>query len=218
MPSKQAARLMEIYDRLFARFGPSYWWPGESPLEIAVGAILTQNTSWENVVKAINRLKSEKVLSASVLYQVDRAVLSEWIRPAGYYRLKAERLKNFIHFYIDRYQGRSEIMRERPLEKLRQELLEVKGIGPETADSILLYALNLPTFVVDAYSHRILSRHQLIEEDIGYEELRDYFMGSLPPDPELFNEYHALLVRLGKTYCQKKNPRCEECPLKEMEL
>ena len=212
------SKLLDIYDLLLRHLGPSHWWPGDSPLEIMVGAILTQNTAWSNVERAIGRLKSEGALSASFLHQVDERVLSEWIRPAGYFRIKAGRLKNFFDFYIREYQGQIKKIKNQPLESLRHQLLSVKGIGPETADSILLYALGMPTFVVDAYTHRIFSRHQLIDEDIGYEELRAYFMDHLPSDPLLYNEYHALLVRLGKEYCKKKNPRCDECPLKEMEL
>ena len=210
--------MLEIYNRLVTHLGPSHWWPGDSPLEVMVGAILTQNTTWSNVERAIGRLKAEGALSVSFLYQVDETVLSEWIRPAGYYRIKAGRLKNFFDFYVREYQGQTKKIKTQPLEFLRPQLLSVKGIGPETADSILLYALGMPTFVVDAYTHRIFFRHQLIDEDIGYEELRAYFMDCLPSDPQLYNEYHALLVRLGKEYCKKKIPRCEECPLKEMEL
>ncbi len=212
-PDKKSS-LLEIYDRLVTHFGPSHWWPGESPLEIMVGAILTQNTSWNNVERAIERLKIEGALSASFLNQVDERVLSDWIRSTGYYRIKAKRLKNFFRFFISEYQGRTKNMQDQPLEHLRQQLLQVNGIGPETADSILLYALERPIFVVDAYTHRIFSRHQLIDEDISYEDLQAYFMDHLPSDPQLYNEYHALLVRLGKEFCQKKNPRCQECPLK----
>ena len=215
MPSIQTRALMEIYNRLSTHFGPSHWWPGDSPLEVMVGAILTQNTAWENVEKAINRLKIEGALSALSLVNVNTDLLSEWIKPAGYYRLKAQRLKNFIHFFVEVYQGRVKNMESRPLDSLRQEILEVKGVGPETADSILLYALNRPTFVVDAYTHRIFLRHNLIDEEYGYEALRSFFMDHLPPDPQLYNEYHALLVRLGKAYCKKTNPRCNDCPLKE---
>jgi endonuclease-3 related protein len=216
--SRKNSQLLDLYDRLYQHFGPSHWWPGESSLEVMVGAILTQNTAWSNVEKAIRRLKAEGALSASFLHQVDQGVLSEWIRPAGYYRLKAGRLKNFINFYVGEYQGQVKKIKEQPMEILRSQLLSVKGIGPETADSILLYALEMPTFVVDAYTHRIFSRHQLIDEQIGYEELRAYFMDRLPSDPSLYNEYHALLVRLGKEYCKKKDPWCEKCPLKGLEL
>jgi endonuclease III related protein len=218
MGKKNNSKLVDIYDRLYAHFGPSQWWPGDSPLEVMVGAILTQNTAWSNVEQAIKRLKAEGALSASFLHQVDEAVLSEWIRPAGYFRIKAGRLKNFFNFYIREYEGRTKKIKHQPLEFLRSQLLSVKGIGPETADSILLYALEIPTFVVDTYTHRIFSRHRLIDEEIGYEDLRSFFMDRLPSDPKLYNEYHALLVRLGKDYCKKKNPRCEECPLKDMEL
>jgi endonuclease III related protein len=218
MGKKNNSKLVDIYDRLYAHFGPSRWWPGDSPLEVMVGAILTQNTAWSNVERAIKRLKAEGALSASFLHQVDEAVLSEWIRPTGYFRIKAGRLKNFFNFYIREYEGQTKKIKHQPLEFLRSQLLSVKGIGPETADSILLYALEIPTFVVDAYTHRIFSRHRLIDEEIGYEDLRSFFMDRLPSDPELYNEYHALLVRLGKDFCKKKNPRCEECPLKEMEL
>jgi endonuclease III related protein len=217
MEKKKNSKLMDIYDRMFTHFGPSHWWPGDSPLEVMVGAILTQNTSWNNVERAIERLKTVGALSASFLQQVDEMSLSDWIRPAGYYRIKARRLKNFFDFYVREYQGQTKIIRNQPLEFLRPQLLSVNGIGPETADSILLYALEMPTFVVDAYTHRIFSRHQLIDEEIGYEELRAYFMDRLPSDSQLYNEYHALLVRLGKEFCKKKSPRCEECPLKETE-
>lgn len=213
MPSSKSSFLLEIYHRLYAHFGPSHWWPGEGPLEIMVGAILTQNTAWTNVEKAIRRLKAEGALTAPALDQTDEAVLAEWIRPAGYYRVKAQRLKAFFRFFLEQYQGQVEVMRRRPLEILRKELLSVKGIGPETADSILLYALELPSFVVDAYTHRIFSRHRLIPEEIGYEELRAFFMDRLPEDPALYNEYHALLVRLGKTFCKKTRPHCSDCPL-----
>lgn len=208
---------MDIFDLLYRHFGPSNWWPGDSPLEIMVGAILTQNTAWNNVEKAISRLKNEGALSASFLQKVDLTRLSEWIRPAGYYRIKAIRLKNFFDFFNREYEGQIEKIEKQPLESIRPQLLSVKGIGPETADSILLYALGMPTFVVDAYTHRIFSRHRLIDEEFGYEELQAYFMDRLPSDPQLYNEYHALLVRLGKEFCKKKNPRCEECPLNGME-
>jgi endonuclease-3 related protein len=208
---------MEIYNRLFEHLGPSHWWPGDSPVEVMVGAILTQNTAWSNVSLAIERLKQKGVLSASALNKIDETLLAEWIRPAGYFRLKAGRLKNFFKFFLSAYQGKIDKMENEPLEDLRQRLLEIKGIGPETADSILLYALKQPTFVVDAYTHRIFSRHGLIDQESGYEDLRSFFMDRLPADPDLYNEYHALLVRLGKEYCKKSRPRCEECPLKDFE-
>lgn len=205
---------MEIYDRLWSHLGPSHWWPGDTPLEVVVGAVLTQNTAWGNVEKAIRRIKKEDGLSAGVLAAMDEETLWEWIRPTGYYRLKAKRLKNVMTFLVDQFSGQVEKMQVRPMEVLRQELLAVNGIGPETADSILLYALGLPSFVVDTYTHRIFSRHQWVPEEFGYDDLRAYFMDRLPPAPNLYNEYHALLVRLGKETCKKNNPRCGECPLK----
>ena len=206
MGSIKNSKLLDIYDLLHRHLGPSHWWPGDSPLEIMVGAILTQNTAWSNVERAIGRLKSEGALSASFLHQVDERVLAEWIRPAGYYRLKAGRLKNFFDFYIREYEGQISKIKNQPPESLRHQLLSVKGIGPETADGILLYALGMPTFVVDTYTYRIFSRHQLIDEDIGYEELRAYFMDHLPADPLLYNEYHALLVRLERSIVRKRTP------------
>ncbi|MEW6188176.1 MAG: endonuclease III domain-containing protein [Thermodesulfobacteriota bacterium] len=182
-----------------------------------IGAILTQNTAWSNVERAINRLKTEGALSASFLHQIDEGLLAEWIRPAGYYRVKSRRLKAFFDFFINEYEGQIPKMQNRPLETLRQELLSVKGIGPETADSILLYALGMPTFVVDAYTFRIFSRHRMIGEEMDYEDLRAFFMDQLPEDARLFNEYHALLVRLGKHYCKKNNPLCGECLLRDWE-
>jgi endonuclease III related protein len=210
--------LMDIFNRLSASLGPSHWWPGDGPLEIMVGAVLTQNTAWANVEKAIQRIKEEGALSARILAEVDEEILAAWIRSAGYYRLKTRRLKNLMAFLIREWGGEIQEMKNLPVEDLRRRLLEVNGIGPETADSILLYALGLPSFVVDAYTYRILIRHHLIEEEMGYEDLRTFFMERLPTDPDLFNEFHALLVRLGKGYCRKNQLRCEVCPLKDVGL
>ena len=209
--------LLAIYERLYSSFGPSGWWPGETPLEVIVGAILTQNTSWRNVEQALARLKEEGALSVGGLTPIGEAQLAEWIRPAGYYRIKARRLKNFFRFLQEEYQGRIEALIEQPLEKLREQLLGIQGVGPETADSILLYALGKPTFVVDTYTHRIFSRHHLVPEETDYEELRSYFLEALPEEVPLFNEFHALIVRTGKTYCRKKAPLCGDCPLGDLE-
>jgi len=205
---------MEIYDRLFAALGPSRWWPGDSSLEIMLGAVLTQNTAWVNVEKAIQQIKQVGGLSIKLLGEIDEELLASWIRPAGYYRLKARRLKNLMTHLLKEWDGDLVKMADQPVEDLRRQLLKINGIGPETADSILLYALGLPSFVVDAYTFRILNRHHLIEEDMSYADLRDYFMERLPNDPAFYNEYHALLVRLGKDYCKKQQPRCDLCPLK----
>jgi endonuclease III related protein len=209
---------MAIFDRLSVSLGPSHWWPGDSPLEIMIGAILTQNTAWANVEKAIRRIKEEGGLSIKALTAVAEDRLAEWIRPAGYYRLKANRLKQLIEWLNREWDGEIRNMEGLPTEELRTRLLRVRGIGPETADSILLYALDRPSFVVDAYTYRILNRHHLIDEDTDYEGLRAFFMERLPEDPSLYNEFHALLVRLGKDYCKKGQPLCSPCPLKNIEL
>ena len=205
--------LLEIYHRLLDFFGPQHWWPGETPFEVAVGAILTQNTSWTNVAKAIANLKAAGALDPVKLDAMDSEQLELLIRPAGYFRVKAKRLKNFIHWLCDRYGGDLKNLESVNTPRLREELLSISGIGPETADSILLYALNRPVFVVDAYTARVMVRHHLIDqEDLDYLQLQDLFQSNLEPDAAFFNEFHALLVRLGKDYC-KPTPRCSACPL-----
>ena len=210
--AKTGKLLRELYEKLWGAFGPQGWWPGETPFEVALGAILTQNTNWHNVARVMKRLKEEGCLSAAALSVLPEAELAGLFRPAGYYNLKARRVKNFLALLQGRYQGSMAAMAVEELEDLRPRLLEVKGIGLETADSILLYALNKPTFVVDAYTFRILSRHDLAPESSTYEDLRRLFMDRLPPDVGLYQEYHALLVRLGKEFCRPQ-PRCEACVL-----
>ncbi len=242
--------LQEIFDRLLARFGPQGWWPGETPFEVMVGAILTQNTNWGNVEKAIADLKREADFSPHGLLALPPGRLAELIRPSGYFNQKAAKLRDFLEFYLRTAGGgtrpwnrtppedlrRSDRepqeahhrmnresqealrrMRRRGLAALRCDLLAVRGIGPETADSILLYALGKPIFVVDAYTRRVLSRHGACRPDASYDELQRLFMDHLPPDAKLFKEFHALLVRVGKEYCRKREPRCKGCPLEEME-
>lgn len=204
---------MRIYDRLYRTYGPMHWWPGETAFEVMVGAILTQNTSWRNVEKAIQNLKARKVLNVRGIHQLKRNQLASLIKSSGYFRIKADRLKAFVNFLVENYDGKLRKMMKEGVETLRQKLLDVKGIGPETADSILLYGLKKPIFVVDAYTKRILSRHGILSEKASYEEVQKLFMDHLPHDEKLFNEYHALLVHLGKTRC-KKTPRCDICPLK----
>jgi endonuclease-3 related protein len=218
MKRETRPKLLTIYERLYAVLGPSHWWPGETPLEIMVGAILTQNTSWKNVEQALGRLKQEGVLSIPALHDASEEQLAEWIRPAGYYRVKARRLKNFFRFLQERFEGRIEKMADQDPAGLREGLLTVNGIGPETADSILLYGLGMPTFVVDAYTYRLFSRHGLIPEETDYETLRAFFLEALPPEVPLYNEYHALIVRTGKQYCRSRNPNCGGCPLGDLEL
>ncbi len=205
--------LLNMYGSMLKALGPSSWWPGETPFEVAVGAILTQNTNWQNVEKAIANLRRAKVLAPQKLYRLSEESLAELIRPAGFFRLKAGRLKHFLEFLKDECGFELSALASQDLETLRPKLLDVKGIGPETADSILLYALNMPSFVVDAYTGRVLSRHALIPEDAPYEEIRSFFMDVLNPDTNLYNEYHALLVRVGKNWCKKKKPLCGPCPL-----
>jgi len=216
MKAQKSSKVLEqIYDKLFSFFGPQHWWSGKTPFEVIVGAILTQNTSWINVSKAIDNLKGEKLLSPVALKKVSINKLARLIRPSGYYNQKAKKLKNFVSFLFNRYQGNLKNMFRQDLIKLREELLSVNGIGPETADSILLYASEKPIFVVDAYTKRILSRHKLIGEDYDYHRVQEIFMKNLKPEVKLFNEYHALFVKLGKDICKTK-PNCLICPLKKL--
>ena len=206
-------RIKTIFEALFSRYGAQYWWPGESELECIIGAILTQNTNWSNVVKAIDRLKEHNLLSIKNLNKVTTEELAQLIRPSGYYNQKAIKIKRFVEFLNENYSGNIFKLFGEDLYTLRDKLLNIKGIGPETADSIILYASNKPIFVVDAYTHRILYRHNLITEETSYQEMQDIFMDSLPDDTELFNEYHALIVKVGKEHCKKKIPICNGCPL-----
>jgi len=212
MISKQ---LTEVYQLLFDRFGPQHWWPGETQFEIIAGAVLTQNTNWANVKKAIANLKSAHLLTSEKLYHLDLSQLAELIRPAGYYNIKAKRLKNFVNWLFQNYDGQLTNLEDLSTDQLRAELLAIKGIGPETADSILLYAFNREIFVIDAYTARIACRHGLIQPDADYEQLRELFQSNLPQDSQFFNEYHALLVRLGKEFCRPK-AKCSACPLEKL--
>jgi len=205
--------LLKIYKSLYNFFGPLNWWPGDTPFEIMVGAILTQNTSWSNVEKAINNLKKGNLLDPQKLYRINQEELAQLIRPSGYYNIKAQRLKNFVTFFIEGFDGSLKNMFSSDGEELRKKLLKVKGIGPETADSILLYAGGKPFFIVDAYTKRIFSRHKLISGDASYRQIQEFFSRNLDSDVELFNEFHAQIVMLGKTICTSKNPDCSKCPI-----
>jgi endonuclease-3 related protein len=207
--------LTDIYNVLYNHFGPQHWWPGDTPIEIAVGAILTQNTNWGNVEKAINNLKREKALNEKKLHDMPPKKLASLIKPAGYFNVKAKRLRHFLDFLSNHYKGSIKRMENEDPAPLRQELLNVNGIGPETADSILLYALGKPVFVIDAYTKRVLSRHGVVSDRVNYHELQEIFHKNLPLDVELFNEYHALFVRVGKEFCKPK-PRCGTCPLEPL--
>ncbi len=204
--------LLLMYKRLLEYFGPQHWWPAETRFEVIVGAILTQNTNWGNVEKAIERMRLAGCLDPAALRDIAEDRLAEFVRPAGYFNIKARRLKNFMHFFYKEYDGNISEMKKEPINILRKKLLSVNGIGPETADSILLYALDKPIFVVDAYTRRLLLRHRIIAADTDYDDIQNVFMSRLPHNVDMFNEYHALIVRLGKDFC-KTTPVCEKCPL-----
>jgi len=208
-------QLHDIYQRLLDFFGPQHWWPGETPFEIIVGAILTQNTNWTNVAKAIANLQTADCLEPDRLHTLDLAEIETLIRPAGYFRLKAKRLRNFKQWLFDEYDGDLARLDQIDTQRLREELLSISGIGPETADSILLYALNRPVFVVDTYTARIAVRHGLIDPELTYQTLQDLFMYNLESDAAFFNEFHALLVMTGKDFC-KPSPKCAGCPLEPL--
>jgi len=216
-PRFKQKQLIQIYRRLLKYFGHRNWWPARTPFEVMLGAILTQNTSWANVQRAIHNLKRVKALNAQKIAAMDLKKLQQLIRPSGYFRQKADRLKIFANFFLAP-PIRGSIARMKKIEpaRMREMLLAVKGIGPETADSILLYALGHPVFVVDAYTRRIFARLGMVPQKIDYEQLRKLFEQNLPRDSELFNDFHAQLVALGNQYCRKK-PRCSSCPLAELE-
>ena len=248
------------YHTLFSAWGHQYWWPAQSRFEMIVGAYLTQNTSWTNVEKALRNLRTARLLTISGIRRTPQPELEKLIRPAGYFRQKAQRLKTFVCFLDERYGGSFERMFAQPTAKLRDELLALNGVGPETADSILLYAGNHPVFVVDAYTRRILERHQIVSRAVSYDHIRQLFEKALgertPPKRSLdgapaasgiqsgpaktavgprgsshrpsrmstaertalvqvFNEMHGLIVGVGKTYCLKSQPQCEQCPLQK---
>ena len=238
------------YHTLFSAWGRQHWWPARSRFEMIVGAYLTQNTSWANVEKALRNLRTARLLTISGIRRTPQRKLEQLIRPAGYFRQKAQRLKTFVHFLDERYGGSFERMFVQPTAKLRNELLALNGVGPETADSILLYAGNHPVFVVDAYTRRILERHQIVSRALSYDHIRQLFEKALgeitaaagiqtgaagtavgprgsshrpsrmstaerAPLVQAFNEMHGLIVGVGKTYCLKSQPQCEQCPLQK---
>lgn len=205
-------KLSVIYKKLYSAFGPQHWWPGETPFEVAVGAILTQNTNWGNVEKAITNLKNERKLDAAALHSLPVGRLASMIRPAGYFNIKAKRLKHFMDFLSREYGGSMAKMKKEEVDVIRKKLLAVNGIGPETADSIILYALEKPVFVIDAYTKRVLSRHNILDHDSPYDKFQQLFHRNLGKDVQLFNEYHALIVRVAKEHCKTK-PICAGCPI-----
>ncbi|TVQ97693.1 MAG: endonuclease III domain-containing protein [Desulfovibrionales bacterium] len=206
--------LVAMFDAMLARLGPSGWWPAQGPFEVAVGAILTQNTNWSNVEKAIANLRRAGLLTAESLRRARPEEVEKNIQPSGFFRQKTKKIFHFLEF-LEREGARDVTdLINNDTSQLRKQLLNVNGIGPETADSILLYALNRPVFVVDAYTARIAHRHGLVPEDVSYPELQEVFMSHLAPQVDFFNEYHALLVRVGKKWCRKRLPLCNECPLR----
>lgn len=220
---------MRLYAAMAGHFGPCRWWPGESPFEVAVGAVLTQNTAWRNVEKALHLLRQADALRPSAILNMPLPELEACLRPSGFFRQKALRLRALVEYFAaspgwDKAPGSRSLafLQGRDTARLRRELLAIRGIGPETADSILLYALHRPVFVVDAYTRRLLGRHVSLfsgaqagfaPEAMTYDALQAFFMGVLPLDVALYNEYHALIVRTGNGFCKKSKPLCEECPL-----
>lgn len=204
--------LLDIYERLYSHFGPRGWWPAETPFEVCVGAILTQNVAWRNVVKAITALKEEDLLDARAIYRAPAEKIARLVRPTRYYNQKAGKLKNFCSLVVERHDADLDRLFSLPAADLRRELLGVRGIGKETADSIVLYAAQKPVFVVDAYTSRIFSRLGIIPDGWGYDRIQAFFTGNLPESVGLFNEYHALIDGAGHHYCSG-TPRCGQCPL-----
>jgi endonuclease III related protein len=208
--------LLRAHGQALGHFGPLGWWPGRTAFEIAVGAILTQNTAWTNVEKAIAALRRERLLSPGALAALTDSEIATRIRPSGYYNQKARTVRAFLDWLAARPGRGVRAGLRGPLDAVRASLLAVRGIGPETADSILLYAADRPTFVVDAYTRRIFSRHGLVPESIGYASLKAWFEAALPADAALFNELHAQIVNVGKDHCGKRRARCDGCPFRAL--
>ncbi|QQE76942.1 endonuclease III domain-containing protein [Alicyclobacillus sp. SO9] len=214
-PSSPSAKLLQIYNLMYEHFGDRKWWPAESTEEIVIGAILVQNVSWKNVENAINLLKSRGLCSFNRMLHAPTTEVEQCIRSTRFYRTKSKKLYAFAEHLQTQYQGSLQQMFHQEAPKLRTELLNIYGIGPETADDIVLYAAELPTFVVDAYTKRIFSRLSILTEGQDYEEIRSWFLEYLPTDVALFNQYHALLDAVGHHYCLPKHPHCSQCPLQE---
>lgn len=213
MRARRKELLLEIYETLIAALGPQHWWPAQTPFEVMLGAILTQNTAWRNAAAAIGNLRQNDLLSFERICGLGARDLEALVRPSGFYRQKAKRIKAFCDHIATKWNGSVEEFLSLDMDSLRAELLSIRGIGRETADSMVLYAAFQPSFVVDTYTYRIFSRHGWVEESISYDDLRDYFMEAMDPDVQLFQEFHALLVRVGNLYC-RKTPLCQLCPLR----
>ncbi|MFC1782342.1 endonuclease III domain-containing protein [Planctomycetota bacterium] len=208
--------LMEIYKALLERYGVQGWWPGEGGFETMVGAVLTQNTNWGNVEKALQNLKEARVLTPEAIDDMAGEELAQLIKPAGYYNIKARRLKNLVGWFRGEYDGSIAALQGYSIEQLREELLGINGVGRETADSIILYAVGKCTFVVDSYTCRVLVRHGCIEAECTYDEVKEFCENRLPVETGLYNEFHALLVQVGKNHC-KVRAQCSNCPLERFE-
>lgn len=209
-----AQQLLDIYSLLEATFGDLGWWPAQTRAEIMVGAILVQSVSWSNTVKALDNLRDRDLLDFHHLYLADHAVIEDCVKSSRFYKSKTKKLKAMSQHVVERYNNSLDAFLGQPMETLRNELLSIHGIGPETADAIVLYAAGLPSFVVDAYTKRIFSRLGLIDEGVGYTELRAWFMNHLPHNVRLYNQYHALLDGAGHAFCSAAKPKCNPCPLK----
>lgn len=208
---------IQIYEQLLEVLKPSGWWPAQTPLEVIIGAVLTQNTAWTNIEKALHNLRTAQILHDGYkILQLPDTELATLIKPAGFFNLKTKRLKAVLHFFATSCGFSFNKLSPVPLSKLREKLLAVHGVGAETADSILLYALHKQTFVVDTYTRRLLGRHNLIDHNATYEDIRILFLQNLPKDTQLFNEYHALIVRTCKLWCHKKVPNCTQCPINNL--
>lgn len=206
-------QLMEIYNKLFDYFGPRHWWPADTSFEMIVGAILTQNVSWRSAAAAIDNLKREGILSIEGILSCDPVSLAALVRPARYHNQKAKKLQSFCYVVAEEFRGDLDSFLSLEMEVLRKKLLSIYGIGPETADCIILYAAEKPIFVVDAYTRRIFSRLGFFPEKISYDQMQRFFMSHLPRDTALYNEYHAQIDALGNQTCLKTRPRCGECPV-----
>jgi endonuclease-3 related protein len=211
--ARRAEALNEIYTRLLCALGPQHWWPADSAFEMMVGAILTQSTTWHNVARALERLRVSGMLSVEALATAPISRIQQRLRPSGYFRQKARRVRIFSRWLLTKYGGRPSRMFQTRLEVLREEFLSLWGIGPETADAMLLYAGNQPVFVVDAYARRLFQRHRIIVGHESYDAVQRMVMRVWPRRADIFNEFHALLVAVGKQYCHRRNPDCAHCPL-----
>jgi endonuclease-3 related protein len=216
LPAIPASGLLSrYYLALQEHFGPQQWWPARSRLEVILGAILTQNTAWHNATLALRNLRQSGLLSWQGLRRASLATLEECVRPAGFYRQKARTIRDFVDWLVQRHAGSLHRLLSLPAEELRRQLLDRRGLGPETVDAILLYAAERPSFVADAYTRRVLARHGLVAAAADYHKTQEFLHAQLPPNTRLFNEFHALLVEVGKKHCKPQGPRCEGCPLEE---